>query len=586
MHLRQLAAQDQIASLAAQAQVVIESTDDIAVLLEVAGIVYSAGLLTLAKQALCQVETLQPQDVRYRITLANVYREAGKHPLALNLYRQLMQVDASNLLFQRNYLTSLEYDLHSSDQLRFAAACDWGKLAVSAVGGVRVRPRLSPLNARPLRIGYVSADLCQHTVGWLLLPVIQRHSDRVRVYTYHAGQQVDHLTEQMKARTHYRAVHGLTDQALVAKIKADEIDVLIDLSGHTGGSRLSVFAHRPAPVQVSWLGYFATTGLSTMDAVLLDEAHACADTPAAFVEKLRYLPSRWCYQPVPFAPMVAAAPHHRNGYITFGSFNNTAKYNQTVFEVWARILQAVPHSRLILKWRSFHDTALKQETWRFFQQHGIEATRIVLRPASFHVDLLSEYADMDIALDPFPFTGGMTSLEALWMGVPVITYPMQRVVSRQTHAVLQQIGLSSLSATSLADYVGIAVRLAHAPDELDRLRKTMRQNMQSSDLMNAKRVTDSLERCLLNLYQQYYEEQDKVNTININNKEYAVAALSDHAQQQISSIQVVDAELAKLQQQVAIYQTARHAYVQALVAEVESAPAAVKKKPAARKAKS
>lgn len=174
---------------------------------------------------------------------------------------------------------------------------------------------------------------------------------------------------------------------------------------------------------VSWLGYFATTGLTYMDAVLLDEWHAPEGTEAQFVEPILRLPSgRFGYQPVPWAPAVVAPPPvERNGYLTFGSFNNTAKYNPQVFDLWARILGEVPNSRIILKWRTFNDEEFKQKVTDGFVQRGIEASRIELRGPSFHADLLKEYADIDIALDPFPLYGGLTSCEALWMGVPVIT---------------------------------------------------------------------------------------------------------------------------------------------------------------------
>lgn len=472
----------------------------------------SAGLLSLAEQTFLKAHQTLPQDLRYAVNLANVYREQGEHHQALTLYQSLLQQLPDHPVIRRNYLTSLEYDLIVSDEQRLQAAKDWGKWAMTQAGGIKARPALKMLTNRPLRIGYVSADLCQHTVGWLVLPILQHHSEKVAIYTYHNGNQLDSITEQIKACSHFRHISHLSDVALVKQIQEDEIDVLIDLSGHTAGSRLSVFAHRPAPVQVSWLGYFASTGLETIDAVLLDDAHIGETTANYFTEQLIRLPSRWCYQPVPFAPEVASAPHLKNGDITFGSFNNTSKYNTTVFQTWASILQAVPNSRLLLKWRTYNDETLKQTTLQAFQKLGIDPHRIELRPASFHANLLAEYSDIDIALDPFPFTGGMTSLEALWMGVPIVTHPMQRLVSRQTHAVLTQVGLSECSATSLEDYIQKAVAFAKHSDRLLNLRNSLRPMMQASTLMDAKTITDKLELVLINLYQTYYEQQMKTNT--------------------------------------------------------------------------
>lgn len=285
-------------------------------------------------------------------------------------------------------------------------------------------------------MGYVSADFCQHTVGLFVKDVIAAHdAARVTAFAYSAGQVDDWVTGAIRNACAFRDVRTLDDAALAAQIAADEIDVLVDLSGHTGGSRLAAFAHRPSPVQVTWLGYFATTGLPVMDAVILDEWHAPPGTESQFTESIVRLPGgRFCYTAVPFAPKEESVPPSlRKGYVTFGCFNNTAKFNAGVFDVWGRVLHAVPDARLVLKWRTFQDPLFCDSIRDAFVARGIAQDRIELRVASFHADLLNEYADIDIALDPFPFTGGMTSCEAMWMGVPVITWPQSRVVSRQTY---------------------------------------------------------------------------------------------------------------------------------------------------------
>lgn len=369
---------------------------------------------------------------------------------------------------------------------------------------------MQPLADRPLRIGYVSADLCQHTVGLFVKGVLKAHDpSRVQVFAYSAGQVKDWVTDEVRAVATLRDVSVLDDAALAAQIRADGIDVLVDLSGHTAGSRLTAFAHRPAPVMVSWLGYFATTGLPTMDAVLLDEWHAPPSTEAQFVEPILRLPSgRFCYQPVPWAPAeVALPPVERNGYITFGCFNNTAKFNVGVFDAWAQVLQTVPDARLILKWRTFNDEAFRQQVTDAFVARGIPAERIELRGPSFHADLLKEYADIDIALDPFPFTGGLTSCEALWMGVPVITWPQSRVVSRQTWAFLNQIGLPELAAQDANDYVRIAAELANDRARLAHLRATLRDRMRASPLMDVAGFTRQLEDTLIDLYRRIEAEE-------------------------------------------------------------------------------
>lgn len=364
--------------------------------------------------------------------------------------------------------------------------------------------------ARSLRLGYVSADLCQHTVGLFIKDVLKAHDpSRVEVFAYSAGQVNDWVTDQIRTDCTLRDISTLDDSALAALIRADAIDVLIDLSGHTAGSRLTAFAYRPAPVMVSWLGYFATTGLDCIDAVILDEWHAPPGTEAQFVEPIIRLPGgRFCYQPVPFAPEVAPLPAPQRGFVTFGCFNNTAKLNDGVFDLWARVLLAVPDSRLVLKWRTFNDEALRQKVTQAFVDRGIAAERLELRGPSFHAEMLKEYGDIDIALDPFPFTGGLTSCEALWMGVPVVTWPQSRVVSRQTFAFLSAIGLPQLAAQSADDYVAIARDLAADLPALQTLRAGLRERMLASPLMDVQGFARRFEDALIGLYQKIAAEEE------------------------------------------------------------------------------
>ena len=318
---------------------------------------------------------------------------------------------------------------------------------------------------------------------------------RVVPFAYSAAAANDWVTQAVRSACQWRDVFALDDEALAAQIRADGIDVLVDLSGHTAGSRLTVFAHRPAPIQVSWLGYFATTGLPVIDAVLMDAWHVPPGAEDQFTEPVVRLPAgRLCYTPVPFAPEgTVAPPSARNGFITFGSFNNTAKLNPQVLNLWAQLLAAVPRSRLILKWRTFQDEAFRQEVTQSFEKRGIAGARIELRGASFHAAMLNEYADIDIALDTFPFTGGLTSCEALWMGVPVITWPQGRAVSRQTFAFLSAIGLPELAAANAGDYVSKAAALGADAPRLLELRGRLRARMNASSLCDVPGFTRTLE---------------------------------------------------------------------------------------------
>ncbi|CAB1371012.1 conserved protein of unknown function [Denitratisoma oestradiolicum] len=486
------------------------------VLQETGGLLLNAGYLTDAADCFKQAQSLTPKDIASQINLANVCREMGLHAETRRRYAALLEQAPHHPVVRRNALVCQEYDGEIGDDARLIQAKTWGAWAIAQAGGARPRPAMSALTHRRLRIGYVSADFCQHTVGLFVKEVLARHEpERITVFAYSAGPVDDWVTATIRRYCKFIDVRHLDDQRLAEKIRVDQIDVLVDLSGHTAGSKLTVFAHRPAPVQVSWLGYFATTGLSTLDAVLLDEWHAPPGIETQFVEPiLRLSGGRFCYQPVPWAPFdVAPPPFEENGYITFGCFNNTAKLNDGVFDVWAKVLTAVPNSRLLLKWRTFNDEPLCQSIQTAFCERGIEAERVELRGPSFHADLLKEYGDIDIALDPFPFTGGLTSCESLWMGVPVVTWPQGRVVSRQTYAFLCAIGLAELAAQDAEDYVRIAASLAGDRQRLIDLRRSLRQRMRDSSLMDVTGFTRNLEGILVSLYRSIEaQEKQKIMT--------------------------------------------------------------------------
>jgi protein O-GlcNAc transferase len=494
-------------------QLVATNSQDPGLLLDIGVLLQNFGFITPAHECFMLLQEMNPEDMRLQVNLANLARDSGHHEESRQLYANLLIRYPNNPVIRRNVLVSLEYDSAVTEAKRFNMALAWGEWALANAGGIKPRPKLSPQNNRPLRIAYVSADFCQHTVGLFVKDVLTAHDPvKVSVFVYSAGHVNDWVTDIIRSATQFRDVTALNDIALAELIRKDNIDVLVDLSGHTAGSRLTVFAHRPAPVQVSWLGYFATTGLSCMDAVLLDEWHAPSGIEMQFIESIVKLSrGRFFYQSVPWAPAeISLLPCLTMGYITFGCFNNTTKLNARVFDVWARILTAVPNSRLVLKWRTFNDDGFAQSIRQVFTSRGIAAERLELRGPSFHVDVLKEYADIDIALDPFPFTGGLTSCEALWMGVPVVTWPQHQVVSRQTFAFLSAIGLEELAAQDADDYVRIAVALAQDKTYLATLRNSLRMRMQGSVLMDLPSFTSQLEQCLIDLYRNIYTNQQDI----------------------------------------------------------------------------
>jgi protein O-GlcNAc transferase len=466
------------------------------------------GHLSKATEYFKRALNLDPANIIAHTGLAQVAHDAGRHDEARQSYEALLKQYPDNPVIRRNALLSAEYDPSLSDEERFKKALAWGTWIQGQTPTRNTTSHHINTN-RPLNIGYVSADLCQHTVGLLAKDIITNHNpSRVKAFVYNATAKRDWVTQDIHTKTQFRDIHHLDDNALETLIRADHIDVLVDLSGHTAGSRLSVFARKPAPVQISWLGYFATTGLQTMDAVLLDEGHTTSETQKNFCEKIVKLPSRFYFAPLDFYPDVSPPPCIKNGYITFGCFNNTAKINTEVIKLWSAILKQVPDSRLVLKWRTFIDPVFREWTLSQFAQSSIEPHRIELRGASFHKELLKQYADIDIALDPFPFTGGMSSLEALWMGVPIITLNGSRVVNWQTAAILKNIGASDQACESKTDYVNKGIRLARERDKLLYWRNSSRTQIKQSNVMNLELQVKALEQCFYDLFaESFYKDK-------------------------------------------------------------------------------
>jgi predicted O-linked N-acetylglucosamine transferase (SPINDLY family) len=482
-----------------------EHPRDKALILQVCSLYLGYGFPSLAQQALRQALTSFPGDLACLLKLAHAQLELGQVIECQSIFKDLLERFPKEGQVLRNLIYFSQYLPFSSDQERLTLAKTWAKLTQDKAGGPYPRPAFKFRHGQKIKLAYVSADFCQHTVGLLIKNILAKHNtDQFEVYCYSTGHIQDGVTDFIAQHSQFIKVAQLSDLELAQHISADEIDILIDLSGHTGGSRLGALAYRPAPVQISWLGYYATTGLECMDAVLLDRWHEHENVTKQFVESIISLPiGRWLYSPaVDPAPLITEPPSIKNGYITFGSFNNTLKYNDQVYAIWSKILLAVPNSQLILKWRTFNDSQFKQSVLDQFASYGIDPSRIELREPSFHIQMLAQYKDIDIGLDPFPFSGGVTSCEALYMGVPVITWPQNRVVSRQTYAFVSSIGHPQLAAQDETSYIEKAVELAYSPKELAQYRHTLREQMLSSPLMQVADFTQALERALEQLLDQ------------------------------------------------------------------------------------
>ena len=358
---------------------------------------------------------------------------------------------------------------------------------------------------KKLRVGYVSADFGRHPIGYFLSPVLASH-DRTRVETYCYSHRTteDDLTIKLKnSADHWRCTVGINDDDLADIITADQIDILVDLSGHTGGNRLRVFARKPAPVQATWAGYVGTTGLSAIDYLISDWQETPPGSERWHVETPIRLPDCYvCYEPPEYAPVSSALPALLNGYVTFGSFNNLAKMNNDVIALWSQILQHVTDSRLLLITRELNDLDTRKSLTKEFTRFGV-ANRVTLSGSLPHAELLSAYNRVDIALDPFPYSGGLTTLESLWMGVPVVTLGGERFSSRHSLSHLTAVGLPEFITTGPDTYLSSAA--SHAADlvKLADLRRHLRARMAVSPLCDAIRFTQNLEAAFRQMWQTW-----------------------------------------------------------------------------------
>ena len=444
--------------------------------------------------------------------LGHVLQELGQFELALKSTRRALEIDPDfadahdNLLFMHNYLGDQPAAVMLGEARRY------GQM-VARQASHFLRWENGPDTSRCLRVGFVSGDFRNHPVGYFAEGVMEAlfagFSDRLALFAYPTCIRTDEISERIKANCRgWHPVAGLSDEYMANRIRADGIDILIDLSGHTAYNRLPVFAWKPAPVQVSWLGYFATTGVAAIDYFVADPWTLPVSEEINFTEKVWRLPeTRLCFTPPDAAVVVSPLPALVNGYVTFGCFNNLSKMNDKVVALWARVMDAVPGSRLFLKARQLTEASVRKSIAERFAAHGIDEGRLILEDYVPRENYLAAYQRVDLALDPFPYTGGTTTAEALWMAVPVLTLAGERFISRQGVGLLMNAGLPDWIASDPDDYVARA--LAHASDlpRLAALRGNLRAQVLASPVYDAARFAKHFEAALRGMWQHWCGEQ-------------------------------------------------------------------------------
>jgi protein O-GlcNAc transferase len=475
------------------------------------GMAYEAkGLLDEAISCYQKAININPAQADIYNNIGNAFKNRDKIQEAESFYRLSLQKNPdnsyvhSNLVFVLNYSHSYDAGTIFAEHLMFAKKFEAPLLS-------KILPHKNERDAsRRLRIGYVSPDFRRHSVNYFLAPLLASHDhERFEVFCYSdvTKMKPDKVTEMLKRYAdHWQEIAELSDEQAAGLIRNDSIDILVDLAGHTGHNRMLLFARKPAPVQVSWLGYPNTTGLSSIDYRIVD---GYTDPPGMtdpyYTEKLMRMPESFlCYSPAGESPAVGRLPAMTAGHITFGSFNILAKVSPITVELWSAILKKIPSAHLLMKSKSFADQATCEYTKDLFAGEGIAPKRIeLLSQMPSYGDHLATYNRTDISLDTFPYNGTTTTCEALWMGVPVVTLAGDRHASRVGMSLLTNIGLPELVAQTEEEYIEIAVKLSEDMKKLQSLREKLRDMMTNSPLTNSERFTAELEDRYRTMWQTY-----------------------------------------------------------------------------------
>ncbi|MBM3555787.1 MAG: tetratricopeptide repeat protein [Alphaproteobacteria bacterium] len=445
-------------------------------------------------------------DPERTVTLSNVGSalfQKGEVEAAVDTFRQALARDPSLIEAHSNLIFALDLDPRANTEEQQAERKRWWERHGRRMAAARLPHANVRDPERRLRVGYVSADFCGHSAAALFGPIVRGH-DPVAFETvcYSGTHREDAITASFKARAAlWRPTLGLDDDRLAALIRSDRVDILVDLSGHSAGNRMGVFARKPAPVQVSGWGHGTGTGLPTVDVLISDPVAIPAEERALFPERIVDLPCSLVFDPADYAPPVAPAPCLANGYVAFGSLNRMAKTSEEVLRSWGALVASVPDARLLLKDRLFDDAEETRRIAAILAAAGLAEDRFIPMGGSPHREHLAAYGRIDIGLDPFPQGGGVTTLEALWQGVPVITLIGHTIAGRFSAGVETALGLTDFVAQDLEAYRSKATAAADA-DSLAALRSGLRGRLAASPIADAKRYVTLVEALYRELWRR------------------------------------------------------------------------------------
>jgi len=468
----------------------------------------ASRVLTEATQYLKQVMQLNPDDVE-------LWRLFGLHLILTGeMFRgiELMVKSIEVMPWNAQILSYHLYCLHHlpdiSIERLFAEHKRWGQIYAPANLAKAFHDN-DPDPDRKLRVGYISPDFRHHPVPKFFESLLDGHNRRaVEVYAYANVKNPDEMTQYLKPKfDYYRNIVDMDDKSVVDMIEQDKIDILVDLAGHTDNNRLAVLARKPAPIQVTYLGYAGTTGLEQIDYRFTDVLAEPANSQDFHTEELFFLPEGFlCYKPPVLSPPLTSPPVMRKGYITFSSFNNNGKVNLDIMALWAEVLKANEGSRLLMKFQRASEQEIKDHYYRQFERLGISRERLEIHGWKTFIEHMQLYSEVDIALDIYPYNGTTTTCEALWMGIPVISLVGQRHVSRVGLSLLSRVGMEFFACSRPDEYVAKATALAKKPEALAKIRASMRARMVET-LCNCEKFASYVEQAYRKMWHKWCRSQ-------------------------------------------------------------------------------
>lgn len=463
------------------------------------------GELLQAIQSYEKAFELFPDAYPVLNNLATAYRVMGRCKDSLALRRTQVARFPEDCNARENLLFELSYQQHTSSADYLAEAVAYGDLLTAQTNHGSLSWKDRDGSGR-LRVGFLSGDFCYHPVGYFLDGVLSNFPRQdIDLIAFPTLSVEDQLTRQLRQRfSEWHCVAEMNDQEAARRVCEADIDILVDLSGHTKGNRLPVFAWRPAPVQITWLGFFASTGVAQIDYILSDRIAVPEEARAQFRERVWYLPdTRLCFSRPDIDVDVTPLPSLATGGVTFGCFQGLTKINDEVLGVWARILGRLPQSRLRIQSMYLGFDDMDRYLRDRLDKAGIDSRRVALHPSTSRAEYLAAHREIDILLDTFPYTGGTTTCEALWMGVPTVTLMGDTMLSRQGGSLLAYAGLTDWVAANKDEYVDIAVSRAQDFKGLAALRGVLRQQVATSPIFDSARFATGLAATLSDIWRYH-----------------------------------------------------------------------------------